>query len=110
MRADQLEDLWKRLQPLQTDKMPLEPAGVGSGQRRAARFPRPSHGQPHRATSEATKKRVARGARAGTYSVDFVDPHHFKLAAPAIHGVEPAERYWHSQSKEQTIAAAAPRS
>jgi ATP-dependent DNA ligase len=26
MRADQLEDLWKRLQPLQTDKMPLEVA------------------------------------------------------------------------------------
>jgi hypothetical protein len=47
---------------------------------------------------------------APTYSVDFVDPHHFKLAAPAIHGVEPAERYCHSQSKEQTLAAAAPRS
>jgi ATP-dependent DNA ligase len=26
MRADQLEDLWKRLQPLQTDKMPLDVA------------------------------------------------------------------------------------
>jgi len=73
-------------------------------------FPDRATGQPHRATPEATKKRVARGARAGTYSVDFVDPHHFKLAAPAIHGVEPAERYCHSQSKEQTLAAAAPRS
>jgi ATP-dependent DNA ligase len=26
MRADQLEDLWKRRQPLQTDKMPLDVA------------------------------------------------------------------------------------
>jgi hypothetical protein len=36
MRADQLEDLWKRLQPLQTDKMPLEVAPP-----RATRFGSP---------------------------------------------------------------------
>jgi len=39
-------------------------------------------------------------SRRGTYSVDF------KFAAPAIHGVEHAERYCHSQPKEQTIVAA----
>jgi hypothetical protein len=44
----------------------------------------------------------------GTYSVDFLDLRHFKFAAPALHGVQPVERYCHSQPKEQTIAPGGP--